>query len=148
MWRPTAGQVRTSALSHCWGTDQPHKTVRANEAAHKRGIDVASLPQTIQDAIRVTRALHLRWIRSDSLCIIQDSDADQARELGDMDHVYTNANLNISATRLKAVGEGHDIMREYFADDGIPHAVKHQSTKPVDVAAVLVVVCKTGAAVA
>jgi hypothetical protein len=61
-------------------------------------IPVAELPLTFQDAVNITRALsqHLLWI--DSLCIIQDDQADWERESARMASVYQNAFLTIAAT--------------------------------------------------
>ena len=102
---------RYVALSYVWGGPQPHRTTRKNLASYKRdGIDPAILPQTIQDAIRVTRALGILFLWIDSLCIIQDSDEDKHRELASMRDVYRYAYVTIDAARTAMVTEGflHD----------------------------------------
>lgn len=60
------------ALSHCWGTEYTLKTTTDNLELHKRAIGWDSLPKTFKDAILVTRALQVRYLWIDSLCIIQD----------------------------------------------------------------------------
>ncbi|TDZ24749.1 hypothetical protein Cob_v002418 [Colletotrichum orbiculare MAFF 240422] len=55
------------ALSHCWGTSQPLRTLQGNIRAHLDGIDLATLPKTFQDAVAITRFLGLRYIWIDSL---------------------------------------------------------------------------------
>ncbi|KAI0325489.1 HET-domain-containing protein [Cubamyces sp. BRFM 1775] len=99
------------ALSYVWGGDQPHRTRKSNLASYMReGIDPATLPQTIQDAIRVTRALGVRFLWLDSLCIIQDSEEDKHREVASMCDVYRHAYVTIDAARAASVVEGflHD----------------------------------------
>ena len=73
------------ALSYVWGKDQSgYCTTEGNLAAHMERIDVAILPQTIQDAIRVTTALGVRFLWVDRLCIVQDSSSDLHHELNRM----------------------------------------------------------------
>jgi hypothetical protein len=42
-------------LSYCWGGDQTTKTIASNLQARKTTIVIESLPQTIRDAIEVTK---------------------------------------------------------------------------------------------
>ncbi len=69
-------QGRYVALSHVWGGMLPIRTTTANIKAHQEGILLSALPRMFQDAIKVTRALGIRYIWIDSLCIIQDSKSD------------------------------------------------------------------------
>ncbi|KAF1924124.1 heterokaryon incompatibility, partial [Didymella exigua CBS 183.55] len=55
------------------------------------------LPKTFQDAVLVTRALGLRYLRIDSLCTLQDSHTDWEREASRMASVYMDAYVTISA---------------------------------------------------
>lgn len=59
------------ALSYCWGGIIHHQTIKANFRQRTKKIDFDILPQTIRDAIKVTRALGFQYIWIDSLCIIQ-----------------------------------------------------------------------------
>lgn len=59
---------------------------------------MSSLPQTIQDAVTVTRKLGLQYLWVDSMCIIQDSDDDKAHEIGRMSQIYGSAYVTISAS--------------------------------------------------
>lgn len=89
---------RYAALSYCWGTGTQARTLKRNLEEHMHSIRVASLPQTIQDAIRVTRQLRIRYLWVDALCIIQDSlDDDWPREAGRMPEIYKNAVVTVSA---------------------------------------------------
>lgn len=55
------------------------------------------MPQTLQDAIKITRLLGVRYIWIDALCIIQDSREDWKRESQVMNLVYGNAYLVVAA---------------------------------------------------
>src|SRR5450432_3590552 len=78
---PFVSTVQYAVLSYCWGTAQQVQTTTSNIDEHRNGIPLDSLPMTIQEAIRVTRGLALRYLWIDSLCIFQDSEADKQREI-------------------------------------------------------------------
>ena len=63
----------------------------------KARIQYADLPRTYCNAISVCRALKVRYLWIDSLCIIQDSKDDWEREAANMAYVYSNSYLTISA---------------------------------------------------
>ncbi|KAH9888001.1 heterokaryon incompatibility protein-domain-containing protein [Cubamyces lactineus] len=97
------------ALSYVWGPSefQPHRTTVNNLATYlKDGIDPMDLPQTLRDAIYVTRALGVRFLWADSLCIIQDSLKDMHHELAWMRNVYRYAYLTIDAASSASAVEG------------------------------------------
>ncbi|KAJ8489004.1 hypothetical protein ONZ51_g3227 [Trametes cubensis] len=97
------------ALSYVWGPSefQPHRTTAHNLATYlKDGIDPMDLPQTLRDAIYVTRALGVRFLWTDSLCIIQDSLKDMHHELAWMRNVYRYAYLTIDAASSASAAEG------------------------------------------
>jgi hypothetical protein len=53
---------RYACLSYCWG-DTPNYTLTKNSVELlKTGVDLATLPQTLQDAITTTKALGIRYI--------------------------------------------------------------------------------------
>ncbi|KAI0334690.1 HET-domain-containing protein [Cubamyces sp. BRFM 1775] len=110
----TGGDHVYVALSYVWGEEsQPHRTTTDNLRSYLDAIESSSLPQTISDAIRVTRALGVRYLWVDSLCIIQDSREDKHRELAKMRTVYRHAYLTIDAANAKKVSQG-------FLDGRIP----------------------------
>ncbi|KAH8654556.1 heterokaryon incompatibility protein-domain-containing protein [Tricladium varicosporioides] len=94
------------ALSYCWGDVPFIKTLLENISEHKTALIISELPQTFKDAIAITRALCLRYIWIDALCIIQDSDEDKVKELGVMGKIYSFASLTISAVSAVSVFEG------------------------------------------
>jgi hypothetical protein len=67
-------------LSHCWGEEVGLKLLKANYDAMKEGIAAEVLPLNFRHAIQITRDLDVGYIWIDSLCIIQDSPDDWARE--------------------------------------------------------------------
>ena len=95
-----------AALSYVWGSRQPILTLSANIAEHMAGIDITTLPNTLKDAVHVTRAIGLRYLWIDTLCIVQDSTNDKATEIGLMNQYYKNAFCVIAATMSEDVMEG------------------------------------------
>ncbi|KAJ4289866.1 hypothetical protein N0V90_011199 [Kalmusia sp. IMI 367209] len=93
-------QVRYAALSYCWGDTfnfPALKTFKENLDEYARGISLQSLPQTIRDAVTVTRVLGMRWLWIDALCIVQNDNSDWQREAALMMHVYGHAIITIAA---------------------------------------------------
>ncbi|KAI0847267.1 HET-domain-containing protein [Daldinia vernicosa] len=85
-----------ATLSHCWGGIIPSVTTMANLKIRTNGMDIDELPQNFKDAIEVTRAIGLRYLWIDALCIIQDSKLDWDQEAGRMYSVYAGASIVIS----------------------------------------------------
>ncbi|KAL5316583.1 hypothetical protein ACEPPN_015632 [Leptodophora sp. 'Broadleaf-Isolate-01'] len=95
-----------AALSYCWG-DPPHPFVTTADLIQDPSQrDWSQLPATIQDAIRVTRALGLRYLWVDSLCIIQDDESDMMNQIQLMGMIYKNATVTIAAARSPDVRVG------------------------------------------
>jgi hypothetical protein len=92
------GQGRYAALSHCWGKSPQIITTLDNLLARKRCIPFDELTKTFQEAVLVSRALSIEYLWIDSLCIIQNSADDWAREASMMGAVYQNALVTIAAT--------------------------------------------------
>jgi hypothetical protein len=87
------------ALSYCWGrSGNPYYTDQSNLERHiSEGIELSSLPQTLRDAIELTRNLDLKYLWIDALCIIQKDRDDWIHEASLMGTVYARALLTISA---------------------------------------------------
>ncbi|KAH8590605.1 heterokaryon incompatibility protein-domain-containing protein, partial [Bisporella sp. PMI_857] len=100
LYEPKEGEKGTyCSLSHCWGPTQPIITTIKNFEARKHGVPWPLLSQTFQDAIKFTRALGIRYIWIDSLCIIQDDPEDWKRESAKMYKIYTHSILTLAATK-------------------------------------------------
>jgi Heterokaryon incompatibility protein (HET) len=88
------------ALSYIWSKKpQTFLTLLDNINERMQQIDAKNLPKTIMDAVRCTQGLGLKYLWVDSLCIIQDSDTDKAKEIGRMSGIYKNAYATISAAK-------------------------------------------------
>ncbi|KAH6957788.1 heterokaryon incompatibility protein-domain-containing protein [Ilyonectria sp. MPI-CAGE-AT-0026] len=97
-----------AALSHCWGKpeNRPLTTTRANLRKHLSMIEFASLPKTFQDAVLLARALGIRYLWIDSLCIIQDDKNDWKSESNKMGAIYQNAAITFAAADAQDSTEG------------------------------------------
>lgn len=60
-------------------------------------MDIDAMPKTFRDAITITRELGIKYLWIDSLCIIQDSAEDWARESAQMGKIYRDAAITIFA---------------------------------------------------
>ncbi len=106
------GSHRYIALSHCWGKCRSFLTTRANLEAHKEGFSLQDLPPTFRDAVLVTRALGVKYLWIDSVCIIQDDKEDWENEGRKMASIYANAWVTIAATGVKDDVEGFLVERD------------------------------------
>lgn len=94
------------ALSHCWGSEQTCKTTPENIQEQIKGIGWASLPKTFQDAVVTTRALGIRYLWIDSLCIIQGDTNDWEMQSKNMAKIYQDSYLTIAAAVASNDSEG------------------------------------------
>ncbi|KAK3934321.1 heterokaryon incompatibility protein 6 [Diplogelasinospora grovesii] len=94
---------RYAALSYCWGGPQEFKTTSSTLAERISGFSVGALPLGIQDAVRVTQNLGMRFLWVDSMCIIQDSEQDKAHQIARMSEIYQNAFVTICNARSDSV---------------------------------------------
>jgi hypothetical protein len=103
------------ALSHCWGKRENHplKTTRQNLAQHLKSIPMSSLPKTFHDAVVATRALGVRFLWIDSLCIVQDDENDWRRESQMMGTVYERAVVTLAASAAPDSTRGLFVERPY-----------------------------------
>jgi hypothetical protein len=87
------------ALSYVWGT-RPFITLnKANEAGWRKegSLSNVALPDTIADTIEVVRKMGKKFLWVDSLCILQDDEADQKRFISRMGTIYRAADITIIA---------------------------------------------------
>ncbi|KAK4041532.1 heterokaryon incompatibility protein-domain-containing protein [Parachaetomium inaequale] len=91
---------RYAALSYARGNAPPDSAVQTsaeNLDERKEGIDLAELPRTFRDAVAVCRALGIRYLWIDALCILDDTE-DWDREVAMMHKIFGHAELTIAAT--------------------------------------------------
>jgi len=90
------------SLSHCWGKSGQRFCLTENNIGlfTSKGIPLKELPRTFRDAVHFARLLshNVKYIWIDSLCIIQQNEADWLQESTLMYQVYRNSYCNISAT--------------------------------------------------
>ncbi|KAF2639686.1 HET-domain-containing protein [Massarina eburnea CBS 473.64] len=88
------------ALSYCWGSSAKTniRTTTSTISNHLRSIPSSSLPLLFQDVILICRALKIRYLWIDSLCIVQDSKDDWELESAKMVDIYSQSHLTIAAS--------------------------------------------------
>lgn len=101
------------ALSYVWGVTQTFVASTETWLGFTHGFPVTALPEAIQDAVRVTRSIGIRYLWVDALCILQDSEADKVVELNTMGSIYRNSTLTISAACSQSAQNG--FLRSYPA---------------------------------
>jgi hypothetical protein len=97
---------RWVALSYQWGPPPHFETTRQNMNNHRNSIKLYELPQTFQDAVKVTRALKRQYLWIDSICIIQGLDGDFNQEAETMQDVYNGADFVIAASAADSQNSG------------------------------------------
>lgn len=95
-----------ATLSHCWGQTEHIVTKADTLKKHEAGIAFSKLNRTFQDAVLVTRALGLRYVWIDPLCIVQDSANDWQRESALMGLIYNGGIINIAADAAEDGDQG------------------------------------------
>ncbi|KAF2094342.1 HET-domain-containing protein [Rhizodiscina lignyota] len=95
-----------AALSYCWGKTQDFTLTSSSLESFLSSIPYDKLPQTIKDAILVTSEMGLRYLWVDAFCVIQDSNEEKAKEIGQMAEIYDHAHVTIAASKAKSVNEG------------------------------------------
>lgn len=97
-------QVDLSSLKYCtlsyvWGRSQPHVLLKGNihRLQSDNALNTLDLPQTIKDALSLTKLLGFQYIWIDALCIVQDDVEDQQVQIARMSDIYGLGALNIIA---------------------------------------------------
>jgi len=94
-------------LSYCWGQGTHHCMTTDNTLElHKREIPWSNIPPLFQDVIQFVRAMGIRYLWIDSVCIIQGNADDWNKEAMLMAEVYSNSALTVASTRAADVTEG------------------------------------------
>ncbi|KAK8000982.1 HET-domain-containing protein [Apiospora marii] len=104
------------ALSHPWGEKSLHPPFCSwrtdihgdghDVESFKRAIPFEKMPATFQHAVMVTRALGVRYIWIDSICIIQGKDGDFNEEASRMEDVFSGAYCVLAASRAAGMHDG------------------------------------------
>jgi hypothetical protein len=108
------------ALSHAWSYSQPLKTTISTLKQRLGRLVWQELPTAFQEAILVVRAVGLRYLWIDSLCIIQDDHVDWEVEAARMASIYENAYLTIMLHQSKD------------GDSSFPRPLEESNTKQIN----------------
>jgi hypothetical protein len=103
---PEDEQLQYVALSYCWGGAQPLTLTTSTLEAFQDALKVNGLPNTFQDAARITYSLGLRHLWIDALCILQDSHTDKLNEITQMPFIYSHSTLTLIASNASSVSKG------------------------------------------
>jgi hypothetical protein len=117
------------ALSYVWGHAKVLLLKKENRASLMlaNALKDKNLPQTISDAMLLTKKLGERYLWVDSLCIVQDDDADKAEFITRMDLIYSQALLTIVAAAGSDANAGLPGMRNGTRDEQVSCKVKDVS---------------------
>ncbi|KAK3402349.1 heterokaryon incompatibility protein-domain-containing protein [Sordaria brevicollis] len=92
------GGIQYVTLSYRWTAETEVTSLkRSNKISYQASIPTDKLPRVYRDATTVARALGIRYLWIDSLCIIQDSLEDWDEQSSMMDQIYSYGVLNLSA---------------------------------------------------
>ncbi|KAH6627916.1 heterokaryon incompatibility protein-domain-containing protein [Chaetomium tenue] len=99
---------RYIALSYCWGADTSGILIlnASTHAALTQGVPETQLAKTHREVVSLARALGIRYVWVDALCIIQGDAQDWERESKAMAEAYGNAALTVIAARSAASKDG------------------------------------------
>jgi hypothetical protein len=88
-------QTKYAALSYCWGSEKDaesqFKTEKASLEHWCIGLPSEVMTPTTNDAIALAKAIGLRYLWIDALCIVQDDEDDWSHESSQMNLVYRHA---------------------------------------------------------
>lgn len=85
-------------LSYRWGKALPLMTTESTLKEHYSNILVQAMPKTFRDAVEIVRALEMRYLWIDALCIVQDRLSEWQQEAKNMASIYQGALFTIVAT--------------------------------------------------
>ena len=118
-------------LSYCWGGYTACRTLKANYQQRMDRIVYNQLPPVFAQAVRVTRALGVRYLWIDALCIVQDDLNEWRREAASMSEIYWNTICRLAVNDCKNPTESFFPPKDIMTSVSIPSLVTR--TEAVDV---------------
>ncbi|KAF5562339.1 hypothetical protein FNAPI_3235 [Fusarium napiforme] len=94
------------ALSYRWGNNLPLRLTKNTMGDFIKGYPISKLPQTLEDAVRISHNLGFNLIWIDALCIVQDDESDWIEQSALMADIYRNSSLNLCAADAASCGSG------------------------------------------
>ena len=97
-----------AALSYCWGSHSTVLLQRGNIAKLSKpgSLKDMTLPNTISDAITLTRGMGVRYLWVDALCIVQDDANLLLKQIPQMAHIYEQSVCTIMAAAARNADDG------------------------------------------
>ncbi|KAL0937531.1 uncharacterized protein CTRU02_207262 [Colletotrichum truncatum] len=136
-----------SCLSYCWGGDSRNhcRLLRSNVQQLQGAIFSQSVPKTVRDAMWISKAIGVRYIWIDALCIVQDDDVDWRAQAPWMGQFYGNAVVTIAATSSEHADMGmfkERVVERYelqpckifgqIPQRPLPHTHRHFTSAPIN----------------
>ena len=118
-----------AALSYCWGKSQAVTTTSASLAKHKSSLALVALPSTCRDAILAARAMSIRYVWIDALCIVQDLAEDWQNEASRMCVVYENAIITFVAPEASSSDVGLSVTNLRRGTTEVDFEMSHNSER-------------------
>ena len=114
-------------LSYVWGRELQFKCTNSLLPSLEMKFGLVQhweqIPPTVQDAVNLVRLIGLRYLWVDSLCIVQDSQADLQDQFPKMGQIFGNALLTIVAA------DGDDASTGLFNNSNIASGVGRQCVR-------------------
>ncbi|KAI0098600.1 HET-domain-containing protein [Hypoxylon sp. NC0597] len=105
-----SSQIPYAALSYCWGPPEDivrqFKTEKCSLDSRLRGFELHHVSPILRDAILASRALRVRYLWIDAVCIVQDDVEDWDRESSLMSLVFQNAAVTICTPASTSCQQG------------------------------------------
>lgn len=118
-------------LSYCCGGYTACRTLKANYQQRVDRIVYNQLPPMFAQAIRVTRALGVRYLWIDALCIVQNDSDDWRREAASMSDIYWNTTCRLAVNDCRNPTESFFPPEEMMTSVSVPNLVPQ--TEAIDV---------------
>lgn len=113
-------------LSYVWGNVNTTPLANPDSPIIDLSGYLSRFPQTIQDSVGVVRAMGLRYLWVDDICILDTAAVSKISQLGDMHKIYGNAAFTIVAGQGSNASEGLYGVRP----DSRPN-FEHQISSPI-----------------
>lgn len=99
-----------ATLSYCWGppidANQQLKLTRETRNRFHKEIPLESMSPVLKDTIIVCRALHIRYIWIDALCILQGDKTDWEEQSNQMDQIFQHSYVTICTPASSSCMQG------------------------------------------
>ncbi|KAI9685013.1 MAG: hypothetical protein M1822_005405 [Bathelium mastoideum] len=102
----TENKADSTYDNYKWGCDPSYLLEEGTLHEFLNQIELEKMPQTFQDAVYATRALGVRYLWIDALCLLQKDEEDWLREAPKMQEVYGNSYLSLAAVSADNCEQG------------------------------------------